>query len=114
MGKSLEIDDAWIGEPRSRGVSCRAAGDDFVCFSHRGDSGGGVDALAAIAAAGRDCIGRVDSDADGRSKAVLATMSGEFPLDRDAACERRRGLTKGDEEAVARMVDLLAAMLLEE
>ena len=70
--------------------------------------------LAAVPAAYRNRLGSVDPDANRWREAVAAAMFGKRSLDRDAARERRSRLGECDEEAVTRMVDLRAPMLVEE
>lgn len=90
------------------------AGRDLVRFGNRSDSSGGVDALAAVATAYGDRCGRMDTDPDRRGEPVLTAVVGKCSLDSDCAFERGDWLGEGDEEAVTRVVDLLAPIVGEQ
>ena len=69
-----------------------------------------MDALAAVAASDPDCLRGVDADANGRREAMVTPVLGERLLDRDGTRESGARRRERDEEAVARMIDLLATV----
>ena len=87
------------------------AREDLIRFCNGSDARGNVNPLAAKAAVCGDRVGCVDADANRWREAVVTPMLGERSLDRHGARDGCSRVLEGDEEAVARVVDLLASVV---
>jgi hypothetical protein len=114
FGDALQVDGPWlryrkVAEPLDR----RGADQDLAAAGQMADPGGGMHALARVLAGGLERLGSMHADPNLGSEALGAPVLRQATLDVDRARDGRSRVRERDEESVARVVDLLAAVALE-